>query len=131
MDQDNITEEFERMNKELASVQASIQRLQKQNGHLNKQISEKTDDVSKQQVQIRSQQADVQKIGSSLDEMIKDNQRRAEAPDLTQEEYMSQLADRADVEKLDQLMQATYGRISMLFNQQSMMMLQQQVTNMK
>ena len=50
MDQDNITEEFERMNKELASVQASIQRLQKQNGHLNKQISEKTDDVSKQQV---------------------------------------------------------------------------------
>jgi len=29
---------------------------------------------------------------------------------------MSQLADRADVEKLDQLMQATYGRISMLFN---------------
>ena len=27
MDQDNITEEFERMNKELASVQASIQRL--------------------------------------------------------------------------------------------------------
>lgn len=46
--------------------------------------------------------------------MILDNKRREEAPDLTVQEYIMQLADRGDLAKLNQLSQATYAKISML-----------------
>ena len=46
--------------------------------------------------------------------MIRDNKRREEAPELTVQEYIQQLADRGDSIKLEQLHNITYGKIAML-----------------
>lgn len=56
--------------------------------------------------------------------MIQDDKRRAEAPELTTQEYIQQLADRGDVAKLKQLNFSTYQRITMIVQQQNMMQLQ-------
>ena len=57
--------------------------------------------------------------------MIQDDKRRAEAPELTTQQYIAQLADRGEVAKLTSLKQATYYQITMIVNQQNVMQLQQ------
>ena len=53
--------------------------------------------------------------------MIAETKRREGAPDLTVEQYIKQLADRGDIDKLQQLSQTTYAKITMMFNQQTIM----------
>lgn len=59
LDSENMDEEQERLCRELASVQASLQRLRAQNGDLSAEIKEKNDTVNRQQVQIKSQEAEI------------------------------------------------------------------------
>ena len=58
-----------------------------------------------------------------LDDLIAENKRMTEAPDLTVEQYIQQLADRGDLDKLNQFHQTTYAQIAMLFNRQQIMQL--------
>ena len=49
-----------------------------------------------------------------LASLIEENEQRARAPALTIQEYIKQLADRGDVQKIQMLHSATYGQISTL-----------------
>ena len=73
LDNENMGEESDRLNKELASVLASLKRLRSQNSQLNIEIEEKNAAVNKQQVQIKSQEADVQKIGTHVSRVCETN----------------------------------------------------------
>jgi len=64
LDADNISDDHDRICKELATVEASLKRLQSQNQSLRQQISDKSKDVDTQQVKIMSQQSDIDKIGN-------------------------------------------------------------------
>ena len=69
MDKDNIDEEYERLRKELQSVEASLSRMRTSNQALKQQISEKGTEVSTQQAKIRNQDADIKKIGKQVSRM--------------------------------------------------------------
>ena len=54
LDSDQLNDEHDRLCKELASVQASLNRLRKQNGNLKKSIAEKSQDVVSQKQKIHN-----------------------------------------------------------------------------
>ena len=70
LDADNVTEEHDKLCQELASVEASLKRLRDQNSKLTRQISVETSEVAEQQVQIRSHESDMDKIGNHVSQFF-------------------------------------------------------------
>ena len=66
LDSDQLNDEHDRLCKELASVQASLNRLRKQNGNLKKSIAEKSQDVVSQKQKIHNQESEIEKIGMQV-----------------------------------------------------------------
>ena len=66
LDDENLDEEYERLCKELQSVQSSLEHMRGQNASLNSEICEKSNQVNQQHVQIRTTEQDIQKIGKQV-----------------------------------------------------------------
>ena len=73
LDNDNMDEEYERLCKELNSVQASLKHMRTQNSALKTHINDKSSAVNAQHVQIRSQESDIQKISKQVSLYCKTN----------------------------------------------------------
>ena len=59
LDGDSLSEEHDKLCKELSSVEASLKRLRSQNGQLSQSIQEQTAETARQQVQIRNQETEI------------------------------------------------------------------------
>ena len=66
MDNESVGEEQEKLYKELAHIQTSLNWFKKQNSQLSNDINEKNAAVNRQQVQIKSQEAEIQQIGAHV-----------------------------------------------------------------
>ena len=66
MDNESVGEEQEKLYKELAHIQTSLNWFKKQNSQLSNDINEKNAAVNRQQVQIKSQEAEIQQIGANV-----------------------------------------------------------------
>ena len=62
-DEENLNEEYDKLLRELHSVNTSLDRLRAQNKHSKRQIDETGVTVDAQQVQIRTTQAEIETIG--------------------------------------------------------------------
>ena len=70
LDDEAITEESERLERELASVQASLDRMRRDNSRLTQSIHEKSQDIQRAEVQIRSNADDIEKTKTQVSRMF-------------------------------------------------------------